>query len=183
MRVERLADYSRIMAVATMVLIVGMLLLNIACWAYPSLASTYGLGFSLTSQIASDSLRVGIADMPWWQVAGSMLLSSIPLLILARGLNALRLLFQSYGAGEYFSLESAVLLGNMGRDVALWVLASFLVEPVLSVWLTLLHPQHSLTLTFQAPGLVALFLAAAIMLIARILYKASLLAHENQQFV
>lgn len=180
---DRLANHSRFLASATLLLIIAMLLVNIICWFYPSLVSTYGIGFNLA--LTAGHLEVNVEQMPGWQIAGCILLSSIPLLILARGLLALRTLFQVYSRGDYFSPESAERLGQVGKNVGFWVLATFLVEPALSVWMTFLLPpgQRLLSLGFSPAQVVALFLAASIMLIAKILYNACSLARENQQFV
>ncbi|WP_247263397.1 MULTISPECIES: DUF2975 domain-containing protein [Pseudomonas] len=114
-----------------------------------------------------------------------MLLSSIPLLVLTRGLEALRALFQTYAQGEYFSRETASLLGAVGKSVGLWVLCSVLLYPLMSVWITLLRPpgERLLSLGFSPAQLVALFLAAAVMLVARIMGNACRMARENQQFI
>ncbi|NWB29753.1 DUF2975 domain-containing protein [Pseudomonas gingeri] len=180
---DRLASHSRLLASATLLLIIAMLLVNIACWFFPSLVTDYGVGFNLGSMATEYNVKV--EDMPWWQVAGCILLSSIPLLILAKGLFALRSLFQAYSHGDYFSPESAGRLGKVGKSVGFWVLGTALLEPALSVWMTFLLPpgQRLLTLGFSSSQVVALFLAASITLIARILYNACSLARENQQFV
>lgn len=185
MKTNCLAERSRIMAKLTLLLIVGMLLLNAACWVFPVLARGYGMGFDLTATSMLNQRPIDVTMMPWWQRLGGMLLSSVPLLVLAWGLNALRRLFLSYACGDYFSPNSSQLLGRVGRGVALWVLASFVLEPVLTVWLTMLAPpgQRMVTLSFGSPQLVALFLAAAVMLIARILGAASAVAQENDQFI
>ncbi|MBV6751075.1 DUF2975 domain-containing protein [Pseudomonas chlororaphis] len=182
MKDDRLIRHSRWLATATLVLLVSMLLLNLACWLYPSLLENH-LDFNLTSLIKD--LKVDIAAMPWWQVMGGMALSSIPLLILTRGLMALRCLFQAYAQGEYFSQEAAGLLGEVGKNVGLWVLSSILLYPLLSVWITLLMPpgERMLSLVFSPSHLVALFLAAAVMLVARIMGNACQMARENQQFI
>ncbi|WP_416769819.1 DUF2975 domain-containing protein [Pseudomonas sp. RHF3.3-3] len=183
MTLDRLSNHSRLLAHATLLLIIAMLLANIACWFYPSLVSDYGIGFNLG--LLATRYNTSVADMPSWQVAGCILLSSIPLLVLARGLLALRSLFQAYSRGDYFSAGSAEHLGKLGKSVAYWVLGSLLLEPALSVWMTFLLPagQRMLTLGFSSAQLVALFLAASITLIAKILYNACSLARENQQFV
>lgn len=185
MKTDQLANYSRIMATLTLVLISIMFLLNLACWVFPNITLGNGLGFSLAATNTLEHLNVDVAQMPWWQITGAIVLSSIPLIVLAQGLNALRQLFQSYGAGYYFSPESAGQLRKVGQGVALWVLLSFCLEPIMSLWLTMLQPagQRTITLSFEASQVVALFLAASVMIIARILGSASALAEENQQFV
>ena len=183
MKTDHLANRSRILATATLLLVAGMLLTNIAYWIAPNIIGTYVGGFSLSAM--PEILQANILLMPAWQIAGAIVLSSIPLLILARGLLALRSLFLAYSKGQYFSAESAELLGKVGKSVAYWVLASLLLTPVMSVWLTMLRPagERFFSLNFEPSHLVALFLSASLMIIARSLYNACSLARENQQFV
>ena len=115
-RAERMdADLANV----TLALVVAMLLANITYWLFPNVIGTYVGGFSLSAM--TETLHANIEIMPWWQVAGAIALSSIPLLILAKGLLALRSLFLAYSKGEYFSAESALLLGKVGKSVAAWV--------------------------------------------------------------
>ena len=184
---NRLASLSQRMAAVTLCLMVLMLLLNAACWWVPSLNSIeggYGLGFSLTDSFISN-LGINFVTLPGWQKAGGMLLSSVPLLALTVGLYRLRALFQSYGRGEYFSISAANHLGAVGRAVAYWVGLNIVCEPLLSIWLTLQAPSghHMVTLSFGSSEIVALFLAACIAVIARILRQACEVSAENQQFV
>ena len=183
MKTDHLANRSRILATATLLLVAGMLLTNIAYWIAPNIIGTYVGGFSLSAM--PEILQANILLMPAWQIAGAIVLSSIPLLILARGLLALRSLFLAYSKGQYFSAESAELLGKVGKSVAAWVLACLLLTPVMSVWITFLRPEGErlFTVSFYPSHLVALFLSASLMIIARSLYNACSLARENQQFV
>lgn len=185
MQMDRVARYCQVMATCTLVLMLGMLLLNVACWVYPGLVREHGLGFNLTAMSLAGRFHANIAAMPWWQWLGGMLLSCIPLLVLCWGLYALRRLFCIYGTGTFFSEDAALLLGRVGRSVAIWVLVSLLLEPVMSVWVTLLLPpgQRLLSVGFDSAQLVSLFLAAAVCLIAHIHREASALARENQQFI
>lgn len=182
---DNLAGYSRLMATLTLLLIVGMLMLNAACWIFPTLASEQGLGFSLTAISTDGNLASLTQHMPIWQVLGGILLSSVPLLVLAAGLLSLRRLFQHYSRGEYFCEDAATLLGRVGLYLACWVLASFLLEPLLGVWTTFMQPpgERLFTLSFNSADLVSLFVAASVMVIARIQRRAALLAEENRQFV
>jgi len=183
---SRLAQLSQRMAAVTLLLIVVMLALNVALWFFPVIAGKdgWGLGFALTDRQLTDIVDKA-ALFPWWQTTGAVVLSSIPLLALAFGLGNLRQLFRSYARGEYFSSESAKRLGKVGRAVAIWVLLDFLCEPLLSVWVTMNEPvgQRLLTLSVTAPSFVALFLAACISIIARILWQASEVDSENRTFV
>ncbi|AUM71792.1 DUF2975 domain-containing protein [Pseudomonas fluorescens] len=184
MRTNRLALYSQRMAAITLLFMVAMMAANAAAWLFPDVASRYGLGFALTERQMS-SLSEEAMHLTAWQSLGGILLSSIPLLALAAGLANLRQLFKRYAHGQYFSNEAAVYLGKAGRAVALWVLLDFLCEPFLSLLMTINAPvgQRLLTLSITAPSFVALFLAACIAIIARILSQASEVDSENRTFV
>lgn len=183
MTTDLLANRSRVLATATLILVVSMLLANIAYWIFPDALGIFMGGFNLTAMIGQ--LNANISLMPWWQAAGGIVLSSIPLLILAKGLLALRSLFLAYSKGEYFSSESADLLGKVGKSVLLWVLASLVLTPVMSVWITFTRPagERLLSINFEPSHIVALFLSASLMIIARSLSNACSLARENEQFV
>ncbi|MBD2915741.1 DUF2975 domain-containing protein [Burkholderia pseudomallei] len=184
MHSDRIARLSQRMAAATLCFIVAMMLLNAACWAFPSLNSVKsgaGLGFGLTDSLIG-SLKVDVAAFPWWQKAGGIVLSSVPLVALASGLRHLRALFRTYARRDYFSAQAARHLGKTGRAVGAWVV---LCEPLLSVWATMREPvgHRVVTLSFDLPYVVALFAAACITVIAHILRQASELDAEHRQFV
>ncbi|WP_395609263.1 DUF2975 domain-containing protein [Pseudomonas sp. B22129] len=187
MNTQRLALLSQRMSVVTLLLIISMLALNAAGWLFPVFGSSpEGLGFNFA---LSDRLIQGRAEQvalfPLWQILGAIVLSSVPLLALASGLNHLRKLFQNYARGEYFSSKAASHLGKVGKAVAIWVLLDFLCEPLLSVWVTMNEPvgHRLITLSVTTPSFVALFLAACIAVIARILWQASEVDSENRTFV
>lgn len=187
MHSDRIACLSQRMAAATLCFIVAMMLLNAACWAFPSLNSVKsgaGLGFGLTDSLIG-SLKVDVAAFPWWQKAGGIVLSSVPLVALASGLRHLRALFRTYARRDYFSAQAARHLGKTGRAVGAWVVLSVLCEPLLSVWATMREPvgHRVVTLSFDLPYVVALFAAACITVIAHILRQASELDAEHRQFV
>lgn len=186
MHSDRIARISQQMATVTLGFIVGMLVLNAACWAFPSLngASGPGLVFGLTDSVISN-LRVDVAAFPWWQKAVGILLSSVPLIALANGLRHLRALFRTYARRDYFSVQAAGHLGKTGRAIGLWVLLSLLCEPLLSMWATLREPvgHHVVSIGFSLPYVVALFTAACIAVIAHILRQASELDAEHRQSV
>ncbi|WP_434777076.1 DUF2975 domain-containing protein [Neisseria sp. Ec49-e6-T10] len=187
MKTLNIAHASQRMAMVTLFLIGAMLLLNTLSWFLPILASVeggYGLSFSLTDRLIS-GFDVNILAFPWWQKIGGVVLSSIPLLILANGLYQLYLLFQNFSQGQYFSVTSANYLGKVGRSVMLWVVLDFLCEPLLSMWMTInaASGDHLITLSITASSLVALFLAGCITIIAHILRQASIIEHENKQFI
>ncbi|RMX07966.1 DUF2975 domain-containing protein [Corticibacter populi] len=184
---DRLPVLSQRMATLTLWLVIGMLLLNAAVWLVPAwqdLHARHGLSFSLSDSLIA-ALALEPAALPWWQRLGAAVLSAIPLLVLSGGLLHLRALLRNYAGGQYFSPQSATHMGRLGQAVALWVLATFLCEPLLSAWLTFTNPpgERLISLGFDSGSIVALFLAACVVVIARILRRASELHAENQQFV
>lgn len=184
---DRLSRYSQRMAAVTLCFALGMLVLNAACWVFPQLTSAaggHGFGFGLTNGLIT-SLGTDVTKFPWWQKAGAILLSSLPLLVLAHGLAHLRLLFRAYGRRQYFSRAASNHLGKLARAVWLWVLSDLICEPLLSVWLTLREPvgHRVITLSIGSPDIVALFLAASLAVIAHILREASEMDAEHRLFV
>ncbi|CAM3415846.1 DUF2975 domain-containing protein [Bordetella sputigena] len=182
---DRLAGLSHRMAGLTLVVMAALLLLNIVNWIYPPYGPHgYGFSFGLTSRWLADG-SIDLARFPAWQTIGAMAISSIPLLVLMRGLSHLRTLFSDYAEGAYFSMQAGRHLAAVGRSIALWVVVQFLTEPVLSIWLTIrAEPGHRIVaLSLDTSALVALFVAACIAIIGRILQRASEVYRENQQFV
>lgn len=178
------------MATMTLWFLMGMILLNSACWLFSKMSSPvvrggYGLAFSLSGHLLHN-LNINAESLAWWQLTGAMILSTLPLLALAYGLYHLRLLFQTYGRREkYFSAAATRHLGKMGQAIIMWTALNLLCEPVLSVWLTMREPvgHRLVAVSFSVQDIVALFLAACIIIIAQILRKTSELHAENQQFI
>lgn len=187
METKKLANTAKKMAFLTWLLMAVMLCLNMAYWLWPNLSSIesgYGFSFGLSDRMIP-ALGIDVGALPWWQTLGAMVISGLPLLVLALGLYQLYLLFTCYGRGDYFTAASALHLGKVGKAVALWVVLAFLCEPLLSLWLTMTAPpgQRMVSLSLQPSAFVALFIAASIVLIARILGAASKVADENKQFI
>ncbi|SDX72256.1 Protein of unknown function [Collimonas sp. OK242] len=180
MKQDHIARTSQRMASITMLLLVGMLALNIGSWLFPET-------LACVADFSNPSLKLGIdpASLPWWQLLGGVVLTNIPLLALGYGLFQLRALFQRYAQGEYFSPAAAIHLGRVGRGIAWWVLLNFLCGSLSSVWLTITRPvgHRLLNISFDGNAIVALFMAACITVIARILQRASEVDAENRQFV
>jgi hypothetical protein len=186
MTLDRLTRFSQRMATVTLCLLFALLLLNASSWLFPSFAANQGYGFDFSiSNSLINSLGADLYSFPWWQIAGGIILSSVPLLALALGLYHLRKLFQTYAQRAYFSGIAAHHLGKMGQYVAIWTILELLCQPVLSYWITLHEPvgQRMVTLGIDTGNIIALFLAACIAVIAQILKQASKLHCENQQFV
>ncbi|AEK63162.1 DUF2975 domain-containing protein [Collimonas fungivorans] len=180
MKQDRIAQTSQRMASLTMLLLVAILVFNIGGWLFPDT-----LNQVLEFSNAGTKLGIDISTLPPWQLLGAIVLTNIPLLALGYGLFQLRALFRRYALGEYFSPAAAIHLGRVGHGIAWWVLLDFLCGPLSSVWLTITRPagQRLLNIGFDGNAIVALFMAACITVIARILQRASEVDAENRQFV
>jgi len=184
---ERISKLSQRMATITLLFLIVIMVLNAAGWIFPTLISReggYGFSFSLTAKFVNDT-AVNLSLFPGWQIAGAIVLTSIPLLALAFGLYHLRMLFQTYAKRAWFSATAGVHLGKTGRSIAIWTLLNLICGPLLSIWGTMREPdgQRLVTFSFTPQDAVSLFIAASVMIIAHILKQASELHEENQQFV
>jgi hypothetical protein len=143
-----------------------------------------GLAFSLSNSLLTQA-AVDPRSFPWWQQLGAVVLSSVPLLVLTYGLMNLRALFGGYARGEYFAPAAASHMEATGRSVAYWVLANTVCEPLLSAWVTMNAPagERFVSISIESSAIVALFLAGCVIVIARVLSRASELDHENRQFI
>lgn len=165
------------MASFSLCIMLTMLLLNVFSWF-----SSLPIAFGLTHQMVSIPQ---LAAMPWWQASGGALLSSIPLLMLAKALWHLRTVFREYAAERYFSLRAVSHLARVARAILGWEILQFLSQPVLSLWVTMLAGKghRILELGIGQSDIVALYLAGCIAVIAHIMGRARALKQENQQFI
>lgn len=180
---EKLSRACFRMAIATRIFLFCMLLLNAVAWMWPGLQEN-GLVFSLSGSLL-EGIDADISALPWWQKAGGIAISSLPLVVLTAGLWNLQQFFGTYARQAYFSADVAVYLGKTGKMVMLWVVLTILCEPLLSIWVTMTNPVGSqmISLSFTSGYIVALFLAGCISVIAHILRKASHIHAENEMFV
>ena len=180
---DKLAMLCRRMYITTQIVLFSMLALNVAAWIFPPLREN-GIAFSLTDHMLENFGAIAFV-LPWWQKAGAILVSSIPLMVLAYGLYQLGMLFRTYARRAYFSAEAAGYMGKTAKMVILWVIVRYLSEPLLSLWITMNEPvgKRSIMLTFSPGDVMVLFLGACIWLISYILYKANRLQAENEMFI
>ncbi|MCD4500779.1 DUF2975 domain-containing protein [Chromobacterium vaccinii] len=186
MNSPRLSRYCAVMACVTFLGICAMLLFHLLLWLFPKAILDAGLTISFDDHNGFYGLRhFDMTVLPLWQRLGGAVISCLPLLVLAQGLNALRRLFRLYAQAEYFSEHAASLLAKVGSRIAFWVLADILVQPLMGVWLTMMQPAGHRQLTFglDTGNLESLFIAAVVMVIARIQQEGVALARENKQFL
>ncbi|MBE1237603.1 DUF2975 domain-containing protein [Phaeovibrio sulfidiphilus] len=162
---------SALLSLLIPVLIAGMLLLNAATWTLPDLASAdarYGLSFALSDRLIASG-AVDPASLSWWQTAGAVVISSLPLLVLASGLLHLRRLFRHIARTGHMSLAAPSQLMRLGTALLLWALTTFVCEPLLSTWTTLQDEERLLSLSVGPSDLAALFAGVCLVVLARAL--------------
>ncbi|MFB0825996.1 DUF2975 domain-containing protein [Chromobacterium violaceum] len=186
MNSSRLSRYCAAMACVTFCGICAMLLFHILLWLFPQAILDAGWTITADGHNGFYGLRdFDMTKLPFWQRLGGAVISCLPLLVLAQGLNALRRLFRLYAQAEYFSERSASLLAKVGSRIALWVLTDLLVQPLTGLWLIMMQPAGHRQITFgiDSGNLESLFIAAVVMVIARIQQEGVALARENKQFI
>jgi len=178
---DRMTRLCSRMATVSLWLMTLLLLINIGGWFSPFLLS---LTPGWVARWMLDN-QLNPAMMPWWQSTGGAALSCLPFFVLGGALWQLRRLFLLYAAGELFSPAAARILGLVGRLVFAWGLLGIAMQPLMSVWLTMLAaPGHRLvTISASMSDIVVLYMAGCISVIAHVLGKANQLEEENRLFL
>ncbi len=98
---------------------------------------------------------------------------------------SLRLLFLRYAAGEVFSPAALKALNDVAIALFASVIVGFAVHAPISLLLTwpLGDGHRSLALELGSDDVATLFIAATVLLIARVMNEAGRLAEENAKFV
>jgi len=98
---------------------------------------------------------------------------------------SLRTLFRRYARGEVFSPAALKALNDVAIALFASVIVGFGVRAPISLLLTWPQgPGHrALLLEFGSDDVATLFIAATVLLIARVMNEASRLAEENAKFV
>ncbi len=137
----------------------------------------YDLFFSYTG------FDTNIETLTWWQATLATLIDSLPIVILLYGFNQLRLQFICYANGEYFTVNASYHCYNFGKALVAWVVLGVIFEPLLSLILTMTNEEKSIYVSLTVDDIITFFPALCIMIIGRILLKASQIATENEQFI
>jgi hypothetical protein len=129
------------------------------------LARTYTIPVQLTPQ----QVVLGIAVM------------MVPIGIMMFGLWNLRQLFVGFGAGRIFTIENTRALRIFAWCAMAVIIVQFFTDGLLSFVLTLSNPpgQRVLALSLSTEQLVALFVGAVFVVIARVLEEGRKLADDN----
>lgn len=155
--------------------------MDVLQWTFTSPA---GLVEARLSPVAAGTLAPTGALTAQQRIIGAVI-GTVPALILSWGLFRARTALAAIGAGRFFARE--VVEGLKGYAVAaLWsAIASFLLQPLLSVGLTYANPEghRVLTVGVSSDQVFSVLGAGILWLIVAALAQGASAAHENEQFV
>ncbi len=119
------------------------------------------------------------------QMCAAIALNLIPLIILLFTLNTMRQLFRSYRQGQVLTDGCAVLIQRIGQGFLALSLAPFILQPLLSVLLSMTNPPGERSISIGLSSDMVFFAVAGglILVIGWAMREASDLASENRTFV
>ena len=173
---QLLSAFSRFLGWICLVLMTFLPASVLACWIYfdvfgPGITDRLGLArtYTIPVQLMPQQIVLGIAVM------------MVPVGIMMFGLWNLRHLFVGLCAGRIFTLENTRALRIFAWSAMAVIIVRFFTDGLLSFVLTLSnHPgQRLLALSLSTEQLVALFVGAVFVVIARVLEEGHKLADDN----
>lgn len=174
----KLAGLSRVMSILSLLGMAIIPALVTAIFLYPDPTQFLMLrldhvGVDLTSQIPLQSRVDALAC------------EAAPLGFSVWALWSLHRLFTNYARGDVFSPQTLRHLNYVASALFLGVLANLVMQAPISYLLTWrLGPHHrSISLSFGSNDAVWLFIAGAVLVIARVMAEARRVADENAAFV
>lgn len=173
---ERLSTISRLLGWVCLGLMIFLPASVLACWLYfdvfgPGIADRLGIAreYAIPDQLTPTQIALGIGVM------------MVPVGIMMFGLWNLRQLFQGFGAGRIFTLENTRSLRIFAWSAMVVIVVQFFTDGLLAVVLTLSNPpgQRILALSLSTEQIVAIFIGAVFVVIARVLEEGRKLADDN----
>lgn len=173
---QRLSLFSRVLGWICIALIIFLPASVMACWFYfdvfgPGIADRLGLAraYAVPVDLSAQQIVLGISVM------------MVPVGIMMYGLWNLRMLFVGFSEGRIFTLENTRALRIFAWSAMAVIVVQFFTDGLLTVVLTLDNPpdQRVLALSLSTEQIVALFVGAVFVVIARVLEEGRKLADEN----
>jgi hypothetical protein len=175
---DKLARLSHLMSVLSLLGMIVIPTLVIAIFLHPD--TTQFLMFRL------DHLGADLtAQIPIQYRVDALVCDLLPVGCTVWAMWSLRQLFANYAAGEVFSQKPLRHLNNVANALFLGVLAGFVMEAPISYLLSLHNPpgHREISLSFGSSDAAWLFIAGAVLVIARVMGEARRVADENAAFV
>jgi hypothetical protein len=116
---------------------------------------------------------------------GMSILAMVPVACMAFALWQAAYCFARFARSEYFTLHVVRNLRRMSLGLLAAAVASILMRPLVSLWLSLGMPagQRAVVFGFGSQDLVLLLMAALLWQITSVMERAVALSEENQQFI
>lgn len=142
--------------------------------------SSSGFGFAYREMSA-----IRIAETPFAFRIAAFVLVLVPTGFTVWALVSLRKLFFVYAAGEVFSREALRLLNHVAAALFASVIADIVMQPPVMFILSWFRGagHRYLSLGIGSADIAALFIAGAVLVIARVMAEARRMADENASFV
>ena len=174
----KLARLSRIMAALSVLGMIVIPLLVGAAFLFPD--SSQWLMFNMSHTGATLSSAI-----PLRYRATALVCEIVPVGFVLWALWALSQVFAHYARGEVFGAAPLRNLNNVALALFLGVLADFVMQAPVSFLLNYYHgPGHrEISLSFGSDDVGRLFVAGAVLVIARVMAEARRVADENAGFV
>lgn len=176
-RLARLERLGRTLAFATGLVVVLLVAIGLGLWLKASWVENVIVP------------RVGLAHAPvavtpLVQMLG-LLITAVPLAILAYGLLEVRRIFCDFADGELITPALAPRLERFGAAVTLQALLNPVAGALLSVLLTLGNPpgQRMLALSLPSHDVVSVLVGLLIIAIGSVMREAARIAEEHASFV
>ncbi len=174
----KLRRLSRVMSFLSLFGMIAIPALVIAIFLHPD--TTQFLMFRL------DHLGVDLtSQIPLQYRVEALVCEAVPVAFTVWVLWSLRQLFANYARGEVFSPGPLKHLNNVANALFLGVLAEFVMQAPISYVLSLHNPpgHREVSLSFGSSDAGWLFIAGAVLVIARVMGEARRVADENAAFV
>jgi hypothetical protein len=137
------------------------------------------------AQLALHGQLVIQPGMPVWQRVAAAAANAVPMACVLLGVWQVKQCFTAFAQGQVFTAQATVHLRRFAGWIAAAALAAIVMEPVISVLLTLhnLHGSRQLVIGLSSDHVFTLFFAAMVWLMADIMGQGQALAEENARFV
>lgn len=176
----RLALVSRVTSWLTLVAAIALPMAVVATYFAPRATASLNLrlyhlnpGNRLSEAVPLDDRMLALAC------------AAVPLAIAVWGLLTLRQLFERFATGDIFSRATGNTLRALSLSLFAVVVTAFLAEAPISHFLVRAYPEppYKFILSIGLEDLVALFAAAVVAVVARVMAEATHVADENAKFV
>lgn len=176
-RLRRIVRLGRVLSVATLVIVLLLVASGLGIWLSPTL-----VGQIIVPRIGLVGHAVVLDGA---SLCAGLVISAVPLGILAYGLLQVRQIFRDFGRGEIISPMLALRLERFGAAVALQGLISPLVGAALSIALTLGNRPggRAIALSVSSHDVVAVIVGLLVIGIGAVMREAARIAEENAGFV